>query len=404
MYGMLKSNIIRTCLRTIRSYIFYSERLDPVLGLRGLACLVVIWDHLQRINGWIMIHGIDLSFIVAPDGGIAVPIFYLISGFSVGYGFFSKKYTLSIKSLRSYYINRWLRIAPAYYVCMLACIFIFYRQTAVSLHYIVRFFTFTANFDYLTLPIQQLLAILSTEMQFYLIAPLLFAALSRIVHKIHPLVVGMYILCFGCAVRYLLLTLGLVASFDMFRLNVYVTVWGMIDYFLFGMFLSYIICERKADVIALKKRIPNAGYVILLISLYLWINYNIHFAMFIPWSKDVINRMFILPPSLCILIGWYIISRSVVFTYRRIQYSVSRIVKLLIHPRTFFYGIGFISYGLYLYHYVFFDLLYLKPGFVNSSTPSFSRFFVVLSITIITAIASYTLIESPFLRKKHKTV
>lgn len=396
----------RSYWRNIRSYIFYSEQLDPLLGLRGLACLMVIWNHVEQAYGWISIHGIDLSFIGgSPSGNVAVLIFFLISGYTVGYGFFSKKYSLSWKSLRSFYINRVLRIAPAYYACILACIFIFYRQTAVSAYDIVRFFTFTANYDLNSLPFQTLLAIISTEMQFYLVAPLFFAVLNHIVRKIHPLAVGLYILFFGSAVRYLLLLSGFVNDYNGYRTNIYVTVWGNIDVFLFGMFLSYLLYERKADIIALKKRIPNAVSLLVLIGWFLWINYNLYVTIVTPWSwtQDVVNHLFLLPTSLCLVVGWYILSSNVNYVYRRGMSIVSHVVKLLIHPKTFFYGIGFLSYGLYLYHYVFFDLLYLqRPGYVIADTPSFSRFFIVLIITIITALVSYAFVESPFLRLKRK--
>ncbi len=399
---MSESNIFIKGKSDILSYFRYSERLDPVLALRGLACLIVIWNHTQEIRWWLVVHGINLSFLVFPSGFVAVQIFYLISGYSVGYGFFSKKYTLSIKSLRSFYINRWLRIAPAYYVCILASMFIFYRQTATSLSDILRFFTFTANFDNLNLPFQLPLVIISTEMQFYLIAPMLFGLLSSALRRIHPFVVGIYILCFGFAVRYMLLLLGLISDFDMYRLNVYVKVWGMIDFFLFGMFLSCMICERRSYVVALKNRITNLWYAVVLIGWSLWMAYTHSIDTGISWPQEVVNRIFILPFTLCIVIGWYILSSSVDFDYKKRIDRISHIIKLLVHPKTFLSGIGFISYGLYLYHYAFFEILYSNQELTPHFAPNVSRFVIVLSITIITALASYTFVESPLLRKKIK--
>jgi peptidoglycan/LPS O-acetylase OafA/YrhL len=396
---------MKTFWQTIRSYIFYSEQVDPLMGLRGFACLLVVWSHVEQIYGWIIIRNIDLTSIAAPSGLVAVLIFYLLSGYTVGYGFFSKKYTLSLPSLRSFYINRVLRIAPAYYVCILACIFIFYRQTTVTFYDIVRFFTFTANYDLTSLPFQTLLVIISTEMQFYLVAPLLFAVLTHIVRKIPPVIIGIYILCLGSAVRYLLLLLGFVNDYQGYRTNIYVTLWGNVDVFLFGMFVSYLLCERKADVIALKKRIPNPIYPLILIGWFLWINYRLYITImtWYSWPQDVINHLFLLPPTLCLVIGWYILSTNVNYVYGHGVSTVSHVVKLLLHPKTFFFGIGFLSYGLYLYHYVFFDLLYLKrPGYDLGITPSLSRFFVVLGVTIITALISYKFVELPFLRLKHK--
>lgn len=60
-----------------------------MMTLRGLACLAIIWFHL-RPPTWLSINGINLSFITAPSGTLAVYIFYLLSGYTIGYGFFSQ--------------------------------------------------------------------------------------------------------------------------------------------------------------------------------------------------------------------------------------------------------------------------------------------------------------------------
>lgn len=332
---------------------------------------------------------------------MAVYIFYLISGYTVGYGFFSKKYTLSFRSLCSFYTNRFLRIAPAYYVCVFLSIFVFYPNIHTTAYDILRFFTFTANFDYLNLPFQQLLVIISTEMQFYLFAPILFLLLSFLVRKIHPLVIGAFILCLGIAIRYAMLSAGLAPDLSMYMLNVYVTVWGMIDYFLFGMFISYLVYKRSTALLQLVKRIPTSIYFIVFIGWFLWINYINFFP--IPWQSWAINHLFLIPPSLCLVIGWYILSSGLHFTYNNRPVTASQIIQWIIHPKTFLYGIGIISYGLYLYHYVFFDLLYLKSGNIINTMPAFlDRFFTVFIVTIITALVSFRFIEYPFLRLKHK--
>lgn len=399
---MSKSNFLNGWWHAIRSYMMYNESLDPLIALRGVACLIVIWFHIQAPIAWLYINSHNLSFLTSPNGFMAVYIFYLISGYCVGYGFFSKKYTLSLKSLRSFYTNRFLRIAPAYYVCILLSIFIFYPQRHVIAYDIVRFFTFTANYDYTNLPFQGLIVIISTEMQFYLIAPLLYAVLTFVTRKIHPLVVGALILLVGLGIRYSLLRFGFVSDFDAFATHVYVTVWGVIDIFLFGMFLSYLLCVRKASILWLKTKIPNPVYVILLIGWFLWVNYsNFYFA---SWAELMRDHLFVLPPTLCLLIGWYILSTSVRRTFTPQFRTTTGIIKLLFHPRTFVYGIGFISYGLYMYHYVYLDLLYLKPGYYNNTWPLFmSEFITILIITTGTALASYYFVEYPFLKlKSHK--
>lgn len=344
-----------------------------MMTIRALACLAIIWFHL-RPGSWLTVGGVDLSFITAPSGTVAVYIFYLISGFSIGYGFFSKKYTLTAVSLRSFYINRYLRIAPAYYVSILLCMFIFYPQAVLTPFDVLRFFTFTANIDYFTLPFQQLLVIISTQMQFYLVSPVLFVLLRSALRVTHPVAVGASILILGATVRFVLAQLGVVFDLPSYMLHTYVTVWGMIDYFLFGMFVSF------ATTTHIKINISKPLYGIVFISWILWIQYGNFFAL--PWPTYALYHMFIIPPTLCILFGWYILSSH-------------KEIPILS-------GIGKISYGLYLYHFIFFDLLYRLPHRIDPSMLGFiNRFVVVFMLSLIASLASYHFIEKPLrLRRK----
>ncbi|MBI4065016.1 acyltransferase [Candidatus Gottesmanbacteria bacterium] len=349
---------------------------DPLLTLRGVACLAIIWFHL-RPSTWLTIYGINVSFLTAPSGTLSVYIFYLLSGYTIGYGFFSKKYTLILKSLKSFYINRFLRIAPAYYVSITLCILIFYPRVNITAYDIFRFFTFTANIDYITLPYQHLLAIISTQMQFYLVAPFFFMILNLILKKIHPAIVGILILSIGALTRHLLVSAGLVTDLTTYMLNIYVTVWGMIDYFLFGMLLSFIVLKRPTDILNIKKYIPNGIFYTILMGWLLWINYGNFFAL--PWQTYALYHLFIIPLTLCLLVGWYILSC-------RIQ------IPILSH-------IGKLSYGMYLYHFILFDILYRVPNRIIDTMPAFlNRFIIIFTLTWLIAFASFHFIERPFLR------
>lgn len=365
------------CFHLIRYIIDYMNKtVDPLLTVRGILCIAIIWFHV-RPSTWLVLNGINLSFITAPSGTLAVYIFYLLSGYTIGYGFFSGKYTLSLKSLKSFYINRLLRIAPAYYICIALSIFIFYPNISVTTHDVIRFVTFTANIDYITLPYQHLLAIISTEMQFYLVAPFLFMILRLILKKTHPAIVGILILGIGALMRYLLTSAGLVSDLTTYMLNIYVTVWGMIDYFLFGMLVSFVVLKKSAGIQKIKQYIPNGLFFIILIGWVLWINYGNFFAL--SWPTYALYHLFIIPPTLCVLIGWYILSC-------RIH------IPILSH-------IGRLSYGMYLYHFIFFDIIYRIPNRSIDTMPAFlSRFSIVFMLTWLMAFASYHCIERPFLR------
>lgn len=87
---------------------------DPVLTVRALACITIIWTHIypsipERIAGNL------LTPLFHPNASAAVFIFYFISAYGIGYRFASGKYTYSARSILGYYVNRILRIVPLYF-------------------------------------------------------------------------------------------------------------------------------------------------------------------------------------------------------------------------------------------------------------------------------------------------
>jgi hypothetical protein len=209
------------------------------------------------------------------------------------------------------------------------------------------------------------------------------------------------ILLLGFVIRYSMYALGFVGDWTAYMLHIYSNVFGVIDYFLFGIFLSFLVRERGTAVIAVTKKIPRFIYIVCVGGWFLWVNYESYLTP--PWQTFVFDHLFLIPLTTCLLIGWYILSSGVGHRYRKHVTTPRGIFQLLIHPRTFLYGIGFISYGIYLYHYIFFNLYYLIPNVVVYTVPAFlTRFFELLFVTCVIAFFSYTVIEFPLLRLKSK--
>lgn len=379
---------------------------DPTLILRGLASLIIVWVHVLPPTDWLIVSGVNLYAYVTPSGMVALYVFYLLSGYGIGYGFFSGKYTLQTKSLVSFFINRILRIAPAYYVSLLLCIFVFYPRTSISSADVIRFFTFTANFHHFNLPYQNLLAVISTEMQFYVVSPLLFVILYKMLRKIHPAVIALVILLTGIAARYFLSSMGLESSQGAFMENVYVMVWGTLDFFLFGMFLSYLVINRAPIILSLEKRIPQSISYSILGAWFIWANYSL--ANPDQWQnfpQYLFRETYILPATLCLVVGWVIVSKTVHWHQtKRMNVSPLGNLKLFTTPATFLSGIGFFSYGIYLYHYIAFTLIYKVPGNIKPGMGDFLiRFIVVSTIALAAAILSYSSIDYPLTRFKRKS-
>jgi len=145
-----------------------TERIVGLDGLRGVAILLVVSYHLwtvlsgqERLAG-----GAWLSLLYA--GNTGVTLFFVLSGFLVCIPFIKAAQSGRLYSVREYAVQRALRILPPYYVVALVGLL------------------FTRNFDQL-LPALLLSShgwsmgyfsavwwSLATEVQFYLLVPLLF--------------------------------------------------------------------------------------------------------------------------------------------------------------------------------------------------------------------------------------
>ncbi len=85
------------------------RKIDLLLIIRGfLAYAVLVW-HFKGYEYPIK----ELAFITIP-GRMAVWLFFILSGYLIGFGFSSGRYSYDQKGLLDYYRNRILRIIPLF--------------------------------------------------------------------------------------------------------------------------------------------------------------------------------------------------------------------------------------------------------------------------------------------------
>jgi peptidoglycan/LPS O-acetylase OafA/YrhL len=77
------------------------NRLDPLLVLRGLACLMVTIIHCNPPRNSILFHGLDLSWLCFSNGLVAVWIFFCLSGYLMGKAFYTGRYRLTRQGAQS---------------------------------------------------------------------------------------------------------------------------------------------------------------------------------------------------------------------------------------------------------------------------------------------------------------
>jgi peptidoglycan/LPS O-acetylase OafA/YrhL len=157
---------------------------DPLLTLRAFACLLVLLGHYFAVvypvgdlvatlddHPW---YGMLTS---CPWAGVWV--FYCLSGYLMGKGFFQGRYSLSAYGLRRFYTNRLLRIYPVY---VTAIVIVGLLQTPAifvlkeKLWCFFRALIFSGAGGEVFIPIGALNTV-NCEFQFYLAAPFLAAGI-----------------------------------------------------------------------------------------------------------------------------------------------------------------------------------------------------------------------------------
>jgi peptidoglycan/LPS O-acetylase OafA/YrhL len=154
---------------------------DPLMGLRALACMVVLMGHFFLVSFPFTgdVNRFVRILLVAPPW-CGVSIFFTLSGYLMGKGFARGRYTLDESGMRSFLRNRLLRIGPIYFCALL--LISLYRYTAIlqwkHLWMLIEMFIFDYRGDLPINPIGALWSV-STEVQFYVLVPLLMMLLLR---------------------------------------------------------------------------------------------------------------------------------------------------------------------------------------------------------------------------------
>lgn len=112
---------------------FYLKNLDP---LRAIAAISVIIGHIEQIKSNENITSFsNIPFFTETSGRLGVILFFVLSGFLITILLLKEKEKYSIINIKNFYIRRFFRILPLYYLILLIGIFILnYNYTNLSLY------------------------------------------------------------------------------------------------------------------------------------------------------------------------------------------------------------------------------------------------------------------------------
>lgn len=159
-------------------------------GVRGFACLMVIWFHIYRIPR--DLHIWDPSTTTHPlldsllfFGRNGVTLFFVLSGFLLFLPFAKALlFEQTWPSTKQFYMRRVFRILPAYYLALILIVLLFQRQYLQPQHWQELGLFFSMFMDSSQATYKQLNApfwTLAIEWQYYLLLPWLVLGMRQIV-------------------------------------------------------------------------------------------------------------------------------------------------------------------------------------------------------------------------------
>ncbi len=150
-------------------------------GLRAISILAVVWHHSQA--GF---HSLPIAY----RGFLGVDLFFVISGFLIVTLLLREQRRAGNISLKKFYIRRFLRIFPPYYLALVVVAIIAFVRQGEQAHAIRRDLPYALFYVSNLVPMLSLLSptwSLSTEEQFYLVVP----TLQKLTRRAFPALIGL---------------------------------------------------------------------------------------------------------------------------------------------------------------------------------------------------------------------
>lgn len=161
-----------------------SSHLAELDALRGLAVLQVVFHHAG--GRWLGYTGIPLTVpmldidgrALLSFGGVGVPLFFLLSGYLLSW-IESDRQQREGYSLRSYFLRRIFRLAPAYYVAIIAYL-LFWPQPVGATDVLAHASFLHSLFPSTTVTVNPAFWTLTSEAIFYCLLPFIVLKMRRL--------------------------------------------------------------------------------------------------------------------------------------------------------------------------------------------------------------------------------
>lgn len=344
-------------------------------GIRAWAAFLVVFVH---FNQFAFLFGISGFRDHTELAGLAVTVFFVLSGFLITYLLLIEYSKHGTVKLNHFYIRRILRIWPVYYMVILVSICLYFLVDApdaynFSFKTLVLYLFFLPNYAYaanlILIPITPLWSV-GVEEQFYLLWPWLFRNKKSMNDILKYLIL------------FLLFYLILKLVFRYFENGLWYSliISTRLDCMAIGGIAAWCIIN---NVEIFKRAIFSKFSQIAALLFFIWS------ILFEPiYISGVVNHMFY--------------SLFAVILISNVGVNKYSLLKL---ENKFYNYCGKISYGFYCYHMLvimvlsrFCDRWFISNTFYNKSL----IFLAILGLNLILSSFSYYFFESQFIKMKSK--
>lgn len=364
---------------------------DPLLFLRFMACFFVLMQHgmgivfkPDNLEAEIWNHGAWLLF---PSGWVGVWIFFVLSGYLMGKGYFAGHYQLSSRGILAFYGNRLLRIVPLYYIAILIVAAVTMPQIFLpeNIGSLISILLFDNAASVSLNPIGALWSI-AVEMQFYIGAPILAVAVFTWLQQ-QTRKQAMYSLLAIFIAGALFRTLGLVNHGTLWFSYVFTSILGNIDLFVAGMALAFIM-QRFTF-----RSIPLIYGVVAIFAMYIA---GAYIVSAIEVFKSGLWKFSFFGPSLTGLIACAVI--LIFENASKQQQAIDGISRRLIRLTQL---LGILTFPIYAFHEPIYFAVRRQVSLIELSMGD-ALILVMISLLIVLVVSylAYHLLERPLARLK----
>jgi peptidoglycan/LPS O-acetylase OafA/YrhL len=360
--------------------------------LTGVRAVAVLWTLLLHMWG-ITLGGalyIPLPFeaqigirTLAESGEWGVRIFFVLSGFLLSLPYLKQNDARTFwQRTKTFYERRAVRILPAYYALLLVLLYLtlFGYSKLPSTSYMLGHVLFINSWWYEP-PLRGVFWSLSVEVCFYLVLPFLITALRP--GRWPYLFIGAFMVAF--LFRVVLRHYAIAGNPQLWELSF--SFMGQMEYFIAGMMAAYFFARRQPEG-RVGDRFMFVGLLMISIELQLFFR---HPERLMAWFQPI---HYAFTPLVALAIALFIYGAA----------AGGRFARALLGNKVMVF-IGTISFSLYLWHTVFMDA-FAHAGLLDGLMP-WNRFAIaslyLLPPILITSMASYWLVEMPFLRIRHQS-